>query len=75
MATSYTNALTGRSINVREGSLTERLVQADDNWTEDKPKPAKKAAQPKGDDGGAGDSGAGGSGPRKATQRKRGSKS
>jgi len=38
----FSHAVTGRSITVAEGSRTERLVEADSNWSETKVE-AKKA--------------------------------
>ncbi len=48
----FKHAVTGRSMQVREGSRAERLVEADDNWTEGKPRKAEKEA-----DEGSGDAG------------------
>lgn len=49
MIRTFVHALTGRSIVVREGTRTERLVEADKNWSEVKAEkaPAKKAASSK----------------------------
>lgn len=52
MARTFKHAVTGRSIHVREDSRTERLVEADENWSEVKPEksPAPRSKKSKTDD-------------------------
>lgn len=45
-ARTFRHALTGRSLRVLPGSRNERLVEADENWSEVKA-PAKKTAAKK----------------------------
>lgn len=48
----FAHATTGRSIRVREGSRAERLVVADENWSEVQPEkaPAPRPKKSKTDD-------------------------